>query len=149
MLKTHVSKRYFNNDSNQDDKEAENDKYDFQNRTTEHTNKDQCSSSSRAKRKQLSNEIFEKDNKKEYLNRIKTTFLFKIPNNKLRNFYKYQFYNFSLQEIKTEWDTLMIIPKYNAIINIEVKLGPKDCGDKLELLTNASEQTQKHFFFHK
>ena len=147
VLKTYVDKKNFNNDSNQNKTVAVKIQSDFKTEITESSYTDQCLSSSRDKQNQLSKKAIQKDNIKECVNSIKRTFLHKITDDNIRNFYKYQFYIFSIQEMKTEWDTLMIIPECNAFLNIEVKLGPKDCGDKLELLTNASEQTQKHFFF--
>ncbi len=125
MLKTQVDKKHFNNK-----------------RIIKRSYSDPCFSGSRSKQNKFSEEGIQK----ECIN-IENTFLYKIPHDRLQNFYKYQFYNYSLQAKKTEWDTIMIIPEYNAIINIEVKLGPKDCGDKLELLKDSSEQTKKHFAF--
>ena len=78
---------------------------------------------------------------------IEDTFLYNISDDKLKSYYRYQHYIFTLQEMKTEWDTLIIYPECRAIINIEVKLGPRDGGNKIQLLKDASIQTKKHLDF--
>ena len=145
MLKSQVDRKRFNKESKQQAIVIEINQSDFQNINTNSSNQDQCSSSPSLKRKKLSKE--KNCNAKEYHYKIESTFLYKIPDDKLRNFYKYQFYNFSLQEKKTEWDTIMIVPEYKAIINIEVKRGCNDSSDKLKLLKDASDQTKQHFSF--
>ncbi len=105
MLKTH-----FNNNSKDKKRGAEINQFYFQKRTIKRSNSDPCSTDSRSKQNQFSKEVI----RKERIN-IENTFLYKIPHDKLRNFYKYQSYNCSLQNEKTEWDTLMIIPEFNAI----------------------------------
>ena len=70
-----------------------------------------------------------------------------IPYENLENFYKYQHYNMSLQQFKEEWDILVIFPDSRSVINIEVKLGPKEDGNKLNLLKEASKQTNNHFLY--
>ena len=70
-----------------------------------------------------------------------------IPFEKLNSFYQYQYYNLTLQQHKLEWDILVIFPDIKSIINIEVKLGPQSRGNKLTLLHEASNQTEKHFLY--
>ena len=53
----------------------------------------------------------------------------------------------TLQQLKQEWDLLVIFPDIKSIINIEVKLGPKISGNKLNFLDEASNQTEKHLSY--
>ncbi len=77
-------------------------------------------------------------------------FLMNIPDDKLETFYKYQYFNLRFQETKLEWDSIWIFPECKSIVNIEVKLGPKEEGNKYKLLKDASHQTHKHFnYFQK
>ena len=77
----------------------------------------------------------------------KKKFLHEIPQEKLESFYTYQYYNMSLQQFKEEWDILAIFPDSKSVINIEVKRGPKEEGNKFNLLKEASEQTNNHFLY--
>ena len=62
----------------------------------------------------------------------------------LKSFYRYQWYNFNVQECMVEWDTLMIIPKFRTVVNIEVKK-----GSGMEVLKKAAEQTEIRYQFFK
>ena len=62
----------------------------------------------------------------------------------LKSFYCYQWYNFNVQECMVEWDTLMIIPKFRTVVNIEVKK-----GSGMEVLKDAAEQTEIRYQFFK
>ena len=77
-------------------------------------------------------------------NENNTSALKQIPNDKLENFYKHQYYNLEVQKTKLEWDSLVILPQCKTVINIEVKLGNKHFGNKLDLLEHAAKQTEKH-----
>ena len=77
-------------------------------------------------------------------NENNTSALKQIPNDKLENFYKYQYYSLEVQKTKLEWDSLVILPQCKTVINIEVKLGNKHFGNKLDLLEHAAKQTEKH-----
>ena len=70
-----------------------------------------------------------------------------IPLEELASYYHYQYYNLTLQQLKQEWDVLVIFPDIKYIINIEVKLGPRISGNKLNLLHEASNQTEKHLSY--
>ncbi len=63
-----------------------------------------------------------------------------IPDEKLEDFYKYQWFKCNLQEISMEWDSLVVLAEHNLVINIEVKSGPK-----LSVIKKAAKQTKKHF----
>ena len=83
-------------------------------------------------------------------NEKNTSALKQIPIEKLKNFYRYQHYNNEVIKTKLEWDSLVILPQCKIVINIEVKLGSKDIGNKLDLLEHAAEQTKKHHdYFQK
>ena len=47
-------------------------------------------------------------------------------------------------QINAEWDFLVVLPGFKAIINIEVKKNSEECGDKNRNLRSASEQLEKH-----
>ena len=90
------------------------------------------------------------ESKKNITKKKENNFLMNISDDKLENFYKYQYFNLRFQETKLEWDSIWIIPESKSIVNIEVKLGPKEEGNKYKLLEDASHQTEKHFnFFQK
>ena len=74
----------------------------------------------------------------------KEEFLRNIPDTDLEAYYKYQFYLQCVQDASAEWDTLAILPKYNIIINIEVKRGAK-----FSKLQDATNQTQERFSLFK
>ena len=95
VLKCQVDRKRFNKESAQQKKNVENNQSDFQNMNTDSSNTDQCSASQNSKKNKLDYQIYQKANIK-----IENTFLYKISDIELRNFYKYQFYNFSLQEKK-------------------------------------------------
>ena len=87
MYKSQVDSKRFKINSKQKEQAGDN----SQNRITEHSNTDQCSSSSKSKGKGMNNQTCQTGNIKEYHNRIENTFLFKIPDDRLTNFYKYEF----------------------------------------------------------
>ena len=68
--------------------------------------------------------------------------ILKIPKEQVANFYKHQLYDLKVQENSSEWDSLIVIPNYKLIINIEVK-----SGKSWEVLKSASNQTKKHHNF--
>ena len=65
-----------------------------------------------------------------------------ISDEKLEGFYAYNHYYFSIEESSLEYDTLLVIPEFKLIVNIEVKR-----GSNITLLKKASDQTQKHLLF--
>ena len=65
-----------------------------------------------------------------------------IPDEELEGFYAYNHYYFSIEESSLEYDSLMIIPEYKLIVNIEVKR-----GSNISLLNKASDQTKNTFHF--
>ncbi len=140
-----LKKNGFKYDSNPKKKVVENKQSDVQNITTEHPNIDQCSSCPSPKRKKFENKTYHTDNNKECYYSFENKVLYDIPEDKLENFYKYQFYNISIQENKTEWDTITIFPEYSAIINIEVKRGSNDSSDKLKFQTEKNKFTKRCF----
>ncbi len=76
-----------------------------------------------------------------------TLILHEIPVENLESFYKYQHYNMTLRQSLEEWDILAIFPESKSIVNIEVKLGINEGGNKLNSLKKASKQTKKHFLY--
>ena len=79
------------------------------------------------------------------MKRYGKTKLMSIPEEKLEGFYEYNYYYFIIEESSLEYDTLLVIPEYKLIVNIEVKR-----GSNISLLKKASDQTQKHLsFFNK
>ena len=62
-----------------------------------------------------------------------------IPDPELNTFYEYELYKSCLQRVAMEWDTLVILPQYKLIINIEVKR-----GSNLGKLKDAATQTKQH-----
>ncbi len=73
----------------------------------------------------------------------KETKLKKIENDKLESFYRYQWFHFNVQDSSMEWDTLVVLPQFKLIINIEVKSG------QIQALKKASRQTVDHLKFFK
>ncbi len=65
-----------------------------------------------------------------------------ISEDKLGGFYSYNHYYFSIEESALEYDTLLVIPEFKLIVNIEVKR-----GTNISLLKKASDQTRKHLLF--
>ena len=73
----------------------------------------------------------------------KETKLKKIENDKLESFYRYQWFHCNVQYSSMEWDTLVVLPEFKLIMNIEVKSG------QLPALKKASKQTVDHLKFFK
>ena len=62
----------------------------------------------------------------------------KIKEDKLESFFKYQYYKFEVQRIADkEIDTILVLPKYKLIVDIEVK-------HSSNYLKKASTQTNIH-----
>ena len=67
-----------------------------------------------------------------------------VQNEDIENFFKYQWFTIQLQESCNEWDSIIILPQYKLVVNVEVK-----SGLSFNALKKAATQTNKHLIIFR